>query len=781
MASKRRKTPSKGAANLGLLDASGHVNRAVLDSLQGIARAQDFYVNPAARTGWGSQSLPEQGRYELIRFSYDYWSLITLYRNQFLCRRIIDVPADDMMRAWPSLRSEMQPGDEDRINRSLRRTGAKRQMATALKWGRLFGGAGALIVIEGQEKELDQPLNLDDVRMGAYKGLSPFDMWAGISPSVEICTDINRPQDVNKPEYYEVRATGGESFKVHASRILRFLGPEVPTPEREAQMYWGISELEPAYEIIRMFDSLLYSVLNLTYRANLLGLKYPDLAQLLSGLGSSAQAAQRYEERLGAINHLMSNQSLIPLPADGGLESTQYSFAGLDTVFQAFQLNVCSATGIPMTRLWGRTLSGIGQTNEGDERVYEEKIATEQERVMRPALEKLYPVICMSELGEVPDDLDLEFPSIRVLDEKEKAELGKSVVDTVTVALNSGGISLRTYAKELQALGKPTGMFTNLTDEEVAKLPDEPQQEGELGAEGNMFGEEAGGEPRLDPAGSPQEVLREEGQQREEQGKQEEQLRKLKDRADEASSRMAFAKDANDKLETWEYGGATHVGVIYASGSRSQLGSAVPLKDGGWLAKVADAHLGEYDEKVDAIAAVVKRCGYGHLLGTKTSDAEAPEDTILYPTRHQAYDSDGPARMLLRRHGLDIVIENPAGSVRSGPGWEVKLGYHYGYLPGYEGADGDSVDVAVNPRSQDEDGAAWVYCFDQNKIDNPKAYDEVKCLVGYPSAKLAVDAYKANHHAWKRVLRDWTPMPVSEFKRWLKEGDLTKPVSEWKG
>ncbi len=756
MASKRRKTPSKGAANLGLLDASGHVNRAVLDSLQGIARAQDFYVNPAARTGWGSQSLPEQGRYELIRFSYDYWSLITLYRNQFLCRRIIDIPADDMMRAWPSLRSEMQPGDEDRINRALRRTGTRRQMATALKWGRLFGGAGALIVIEGQEKELDQPLNLDDVRMGAYKGLSPFDMWAGISPSVEICTDINRPQDVNKPEYYEVRATGGESFKVHASRILRFLGPEVPTPEREAQMYWGISELEPPYEIIRMFDSLLYSVLNLTYRANLLGIKYPDLAQLLSGLGSSAQAAQRYEERLGAINHLMSNQSLIPLPADGGLESTQYSFAGLDTVFQAFQLNVCSATGIPMTRLWGRTLSGIGQTNEGDEKIYEEKIATEQERVMRPSLEKLYPVICMSELGEVPDDLDLEFPSIRVLDEKEKAELGKSVVDTVTVALNSGGISLRTYAKELQALGGPTGMFTNLTDEEVAKLPDEPQQEGEMGAEG-AFGEEAGGEPRLDPASSPQEVLREEGKQREEQGRQqEEQLRKLKDRADEASSRMAFAKDA----------------------APADLKPGDRVAVNGKMLTVARVTPGTKDLFGRSTVQVMFRTGevrpyyLEQEVASHTTDTEAPEDTILYPTRHQAYDSDGAARGERTIHGIRCVIENPKGSVRKGKGWRVTMPYAYGYIPGVEGADGDSMDVAVGP-----DSNGWAYVYDQRSLEDPRKFDEHKVFLNWPSMEAADLAYRAGHHRWHDVYMDVTPMPVAELKRWLAEGDHKRPLS----
>lgn len=503
--SNSRRKPNTQEKNLGMAGT--------VEALQRIIKGFDFFSNAASRTGFGTPSLTEGTQYDLVRFSYNYWELITLYRNHWISRRIVDTPAQDMVRAWPRLLCEWKPEDLDRIERLIKRTRVRQNMLTAIQWARLFGGAGALMIIDGQEDQLDQPLRLDDVELDSFKGIIPFDRWSGISPSGEVSSDISSPNDFNKPEYYTVNTPDAEMFKVHSSRVLRFLGPQVPTPEVQAQTWWGISSLEPVYEEIRKRDNMSWNILALTFRANILGMKIPQLAQLLSGVGSNQKAMQAFEERMTAMNHLISNQSMIPLPENGGIESTQYTFSGLSEVYQQFQLDISGAAQIPVTRLWGRTITGLGQSNDADEAIYEERIATDQEVDMRPQLEKLYPVMCMSELGEVPDDLDLMFPSVRVLSEQEKAELASTTVNTLTVALNSGGISKRTYAKELKASGELTGLFTNITDEDIEKLPDEVEDESDMGA--GLFGEREG-EPNLTPGSSSQKVLREEGRQKEE-------------------------------------------------------------------------------------------------------------------------------------------------------------------------------------------------------------------------------------------------------------------------
>ncbi len=490
---RKRNTPSFSERAMGLQAKGSKVS----------AQALDFFANTLARTGYGSPNLTESAEYPLVRFTFNYWNLLSLYEGSWIARRIIDVPAQDMVRAWPRLTSDVDPKDLTKIDRALRRTNAKNNLLTAMVWGRLFGGAGALIVIKGQENELDEPLDLDKVPLGGFLGLIPFDRWSGIYPSTDWCTDIKRPVDFNLPESYRVQGTGGQSFEVHASRILRFTGPTVPTPEREAYSMWGISVLEPVFQELQKRDNVSWNIVNLTFRANILGMKFPDLAALLSGLGGSANFDQKFQERMQAVNHLISNQSLVPLPENGSIEATSYSFAGLGEVMTQTCLDISGAAQIPVARLWGRTITGLGQTGDGDERIYEERIGTDQDTHLRPQLEKLYPVLCASELGEVPDDLDLNFPSIRVLDEKEKSELAKGTTDTVIVALNGGLISPRAAAMELKQSSDVTGVFTNITDEALEKLSDEVQAEGELGE--GLFGEAGGG---LNEASSPAKALK---------------------------------------------------------------------------------------------------------------------------------------------------------------------------------------------------------------------------------------------------------------------------------
>ncbi|SMF93939.1 hypothetical protein SAMN02949497_1235 [Methylomagnum ishizawai] len=119
-----------------------------------------------------------------------------------------------------------------------------------------------------------------------------------------------------------------------------------------------------------------------------------------------------------------------------------------------------------------------------------------------------------------------------------------------------------------------------------------------------------------------------------------------------------------------------------------------------------------------------------------------------------------------RFRGLDISIENPAGSTRSGTdpdghAWSIKMKHDYGYIRGSLGVapDGDPVDVYVGP---DED-AESVYIVHQRKAGNWKDWDEDKCMIGFPDKESAVAAY-LGHYDDPRFLGPVTTMPFAEFK-----------------
>lgn len=451
------------------------IKKSVKQSKASDAIANDAFTNALARLGHGTPSVAEGVDYELVRWSNDYWLMITLFRNHWISRRIVEKPAEDMTKAWAKLQCNMDPDDISSFDRTIRRTFTVQRIKKAIKWARLFGGAGALIVIDGHEDILDKPLELDDVTPGSYKGLIVFDRWSGITPSIEIATDINSPVDFNLPEYYDVHGESGETFRVHHSRILRFIGPEVPIPENQSQMHWGISELEIAYEEIKKRDNASWSILSLMFRAQILSQVNPELASLISGLGASKGAMQKYQQVMQAQNELMSNQSMLVMGKDSSLQSHQYSFGGISDVYQQFQMDIAGAAKIPVSILFGRTVTGIGQSNDADIRIYEQEIAQKQEDELRPQLDKLFPVICMSEIGEVPDDFDFVFPSIRVLTEEEKSKLALDGTTAIMMPFSAGVTSQKTTLQELKSLAENTSIFTNITDKEIAEADDLPQ------------------------------------------------------------------------------------------------------------------------------------------------------------------------------------------------------------------------------------------------------------------------------------------------------------------
>lgn len=132
----------------------------------------------------------------------------------------------------------------------------------------------------------------------------------------------------------------------------------------------------------------------------------------------------------------------------------------------------------------------------------------------------------------------------------------------------------------------------------------------------------------------------------------------------------------------------------------------------------------------------------------------------------------------IKIYGLNIAIENPKGSERSGTdkngkSWSVEMPHHYGYIKGTVGADKDHVDCYVG----DKLGSPKVFVVDQKHSDSGK-FDEHKCMLGFMDAESAIKAYIKAFSDKKGHLRigKVTPMTIEQFKKWLDHGDTTKPV-----
>jgi hypothetical protein len=118
---------------------------------------------------------------------------------------------------------------------------------------------------------------------------------------------------------------------------------------------------------------------------------------------------------------------------------------------------------------------------------------------------------------------------------------------------------------------------------------------------------------------------------------------------------------------------------------------------------------------------------------------------------------------VMKWRGLEIAIENPAGSVRrghkpNGDEWATRMLYAYGYAKGSTGTDGDEVDVFLGSQLD----APMVYVVHQNTVDDWDRYDEDKVMVGFASEEDARSAFLACYDD-PRFLGPITAMPVEEF------------------
>lgn len=429
----------------------------------------DAFQNVLARLGAGTPNIVEGTAYPMTRLTRDYQLMNSLYRSHWIVRRIIDTIPEDMTRNWITITTQLPPEMIRKIDKLWRTRNVKQKILQGLKWGRLYGGAVGLILIEGHEDILHQPLDFDTVMPGTFKGLMIVDRWTGVYPSQELVEDINDPE-FGLPRSYQVTTEEGQQLQVHDSRVIRFTGRELPYWEKLAETYWGASEVEVVFDELKKRDNTSWNIAQLIFLANLRVLKMGDLGELLAVGDQKAQ--EEFYNTVQALNWLMSNMGMYLLGKDDDFATHQYSFAGLNDIYESFMLDVSGACQIPVTKLFGRAPAGLNATGESDTENYHETVQQGQETTLAPIIDKLLPIMCMSEFGAVPDDINYMFNPIRTPNDKDVAELVDKKTTSIVNAFQAGLISQKIGMKELKQLGDTTGMFTNITDEDIDNADD---------------------------------------------------------------------------------------------------------------------------------------------------------------------------------------------------------------------------------------------------------------------------------------------------------------------
>ncbi len=427
-------------------------------------KVKDAFSNPIARLGVGTQDLLQATEYPLTRMTQNHQLLTSLYRENWIAQNIISTIPDDIVRKWYTLQS-ITPEQMEELQKLERIVHLRKSILEGMYWGRLYGGAAGLILIKGQNN-LSEPLDYGFILPDTFLGIHILDRWSGIYPESEIVADIADP-DFGLPKYYSIRdeETGVMVSRVHHSRIVRFIGRELPYYEKVAELYWGESELEAIYHELVKRDNVSSNIAALTFRANINYMETDSLDQMLAVNNTEAQ--RRFWETLRAQSVIESNFGTRLVNKGDAIHNTQYTFTGLPEVYDRVMMDVAGAARTPVTKLFGRSPAGMNATGESDMNNYYDYIDGLRENYFRPILEKILPIMALSAWGEVPENMQIDFPPLQTPDSEELATIAEKKTQSILSVYQSDLMDAATTKKELKGLSEEIGLFHKITDEDI--------------------------------------------------------------------------------------------------------------------------------------------------------------------------------------------------------------------------------------------------------------------------------------------------------------------------
>lgn len=385
-------------------------------------------------TGLGtSRDKTVYGRFVHLK-RIDDQELTALYHQSADARKIVGFKPREMLRQGFRINI---PEDEEvtaELNKALRNLRLVRHFFNGMVWGRLYGGAAIVLGVD-DGRPADQPLREDSIRSLRFmhvvdrRYLMPADYY----------DDPLEDEFFGEPEVFQlVPRRGGNSVRIHRSRLILFPGAHTSDEERDRLGGWDYSILDIVYEELRAFWSVWKSAEHLMADASQAVFKLQGLMAMIAGGQKDV-----LQQRLEIVDMGRSVARAVMLDAENeDFERKPSSFTDAANMLDKFMLRLASVTDIPVTILMGRSPAGQNATGDADFQHFYDNVKSAQENELRPELERAIRLVMLAQDGptggEEPEDWTVEFESLWQLTPKEQAELEKTTADKDKVYLDTG-------------------------------------------------------------------------------------------------------------------------------------------------------------------------------------------------------------------------------------------------------------------------------------------------------------------------------------------------------
>jgi uncharacterized protein len=201
--------------------------------------------------------------------------------------------------------------------------------------------------------------------------------------------------DPLKPDWYKPSSWFVQGKEVHSTRLLTFIGREVPDLLKPAYSFGGLSMSQMIKPYVDNWLRVRQSVSDLISTFSTSGIK-TDLSNFLAAGGDELF------KRLVLFNRNRDNQGLLVLDKNNeDYFNVSTPLGTLDQLQAQAQEHMASVSRIPLVKLLGISPAGLNASSEGEIETFDDTINAAQEAQIRPNLTRLMHFVMLSLWGAV--------------------------------------------------------------------------------------------------------------------------------------------------------------------------------------------------------------------------------------------------------------------------------------------------------------------------------------------------------------------------------------------
>lgn len=376
-------------------------------------------------------------------------------------RTLVDQPVYDAFRGGLRVKTdEVSPEELEDFHREMKKLRAVKRTVEAMRWDRLYGGAGIIINVDQDYKT---PLNLDAIKEDSpieFKSANRWELaWNGL-PNRESSTF----------NYY--------GLTLNQSRVARIVGEEPPAIVKQRLQGWGMSVIECVMREMNQYLKENNVIFELLDEAKVDVWKIRGFnANILNPL-----AQGKTTKRIQMAQYMKNFLNAVTLDAEDDYEQKTLTFSGLADMMEQIRIGMAAAIRMPMAKIFGLAAKGFA-SGEDDIENYNAIVENEREKA-EDVLDMIVPVVAMKKWGFVPDDLAYDWKPLRVLSAEQEQNVLNAKFNRLSSLYHDGIMNAQEYCQAL----KQENVFTMET--EVSKGAD-PEPLGMMNEE-DVPGDESG-------------------------------------------------------------------------------------------------------------------------------------------------------------------------------------------------------------------------------------------------------------------------------------------------